>query len=355
MENDENKTNELGKERAKRFYEKNKAIINENRRLKRLEQKTGEPLANQSSIPTDTSAKTTNDILLEKLNSLDLKPHTKKKYLGDFKRLTTITDNEPIVKLIKNADALINKIKDCEYASNTKKGIIQVVLYMITQFQIKVNRNAMNAMIQYFELTKEHSTKETEEKKENIVIPTWTEYLEQVKTEFGDTSKMYLIARIYSELSLRDDFVLKIVNKSPKNTDENYLVLNKNNYKIIINHYKTEKKYGKIQVKLSKGLTNLVKAYMDANELKEGDFLLGDKELSSYITYNNKKIGVNGGVSLYRQMTITEELGKKMTDEQRIALAEKLKHSVFIQKNYLRQFKKMEKAEGAVLNENIVI
>jgi hypothetical protein len=355
MEN-EHKPNELANLRAKKFYEKNKAIINENRRLKRLEKKNGEPLVNQSLIPTDADTKTTNDILLEKLNSLDLKLHTKKKYLGDFKRLTTITDNEPIVKLIKNAETLIDKIKNCDYANNTKKGIIQVVLYMITQFNIKVNKNALNAMTQYFELTKENSSKEVEEKKENIVIPTWSEYLEQVKTEFGDTSKMYLIARLYSELSLRDDFVLKIVNKSPKTTDDNYLVLNKSNYKIIINHYKTEKKYGKIQVKLTKSLTNLIKTYMEANGLGENDYLLGDKELSGFITYNNKKLGINGGVSLYRQMSITQELNKKMTDEQRIALAEKMKHSVFIQKNYLRQMKKMDKVDAEnVVDENIVI
>ena len=335
------RTRELARARAKRYYDNNKAKIYEQKRNKYLEKKAvpePSPVIESEEINEITK----NDILFRKLNSLELNPHTKRKYLGDFKRLLAIVNDEPLITCMKDAFSLVEKIKNSDYAENSKKGIIQICLFLITQFSIKINKISLKQLNTYFELTKQNVNKEVDQKRETEIVPTWKEYLDKVKTEFGETSKMYLIARLYQKLTLRDDFVLKIVLKTPKTTDENYLVLNKKNYSIIINQYKTQHKYGAIKVKLTSPLTNLIKSYMELNNLKENDFLLGDKELSSFVLYNNKKINADFGISGFRKMTVTEELSKQMTDEERINLAYEMKHSLLVQRNYLRQLKKNE-------------
>jgi hypothetical protein len=54
----------------------------------------------------------------------------------------------------------------------------------------------------------------------------------------------------------------------------------------------------------------------------------------------NKNIGVNGAVSMFRQMKITElSNDPKITNEDMIELAGKMKHSPLIQLTYLRNLK----------------
>jgi hypothetical protein len=54
--------------------------------------------------------------------------------------------------------------------------------------------------------------------------------------------------------------------------------------------------------------------------------------------YHTSKAGINGGINLYRHMTITEELSKIKDVSERQALADKMRHSVFTQSKYMRQF-----------------
>ena len=345
--------------RAEKHYAENKLKINEIRRnkylLKQEQTKKEEPQVEEpveeNELDDDITSKTgitKNDILKHKLTDLQMNPNTKKKYLQDLNRLLVAVNNEDIIKNMKKANELIAKIKATEYANNTKLGMVQICLFMITNFNIVVNKKSIQILTNYFNIVKYEAVNVVANKQETEEVLTWKEYIDKVKNEFGENSKMYLIANLYKELTLRDDFTLKILNKKPKTADENYIILNKNNYTIIINQYKTQAKYGAITVKLTKGLTVLINRYITEQNLNEGDYLLGDKELSGYILYNNHKIGVNGGVCLYRRMTVSEELNnQKITPEQRVKLAEKMKHTVFIQRDYLRQMKKstFEKVE----------
>jgi integrase len=125
------------------------------------------------------------------------------------------------------------------------------------------------------------------------------------------------------------------VQQKPKDTSANYLVLTKNNYSIVINNYKTKEKYGQIHIKLTKPLTRLIEDYMKLNNLNVGDYLFGSGKLSTYITAQNKKAGINGGINMFRHMKISHELAQIGEDE-RQALADKMKHSLFVQQRYLR-------------------
>ena len=171
------------------------------------------------------------------------------------------------------------------------------------------------------------------------------DYINLVKEKFGEKSKMYMIAKLYNELTLRDDFTLKIVNSGRDlSTDLNYVVIPQRRgirlntkLRIIINHYKTSEKYGQIDAELSVALSNLIREYATQNNLKEGDFLFGEKELSNYVSSHNKQMGVKGSITLFRQMKISDEVNKQTDAKKRVDLADKLKHSPVVQLRYLRQ------------------
>ena len=283
---------------------------------------------------------TPNDILMQKLQKLDLNAYTMKKYVGDLRRVFALISNKDLLPEIRNMEVL-ESIKDSTYATNTKQGLVQILLFMITQFNLSINKKALDATKQYFELLKMNAktqANETANDEENSVL-TFKEYLLRIKDTFGEDSKMFVLSSLYNEATIRDDFALKIVERTPKDTNENYMVDLKTGMILIINTYKTQEAYGQIKVKLSKKLSKQIKAYMLKNNLQSGDYLFGDQKHSDYVRYHNSKIGVEGGISNYRRMKISEELSKNLTDEERIQLAQKMKHSPMIQLTYVRKLK----------------
>lgn len=285
--------------------------------------------------------KSKNDMLIEKLDKLELNPLTKKKYIGDLKRVLGLINNEDLITQIRNMNILKVIKETTQYANNTKQGLVQILLFMITQFNLTINKKALTETKKYFELLKsniktEHTAKANDDA--NSVM-SFTCYIDKVKTTFGEKSKMYVLTKLYDEATLRDDFVLKIVDKTPRDTNENYIVNLKSNMTLIINTYKTQTAYGQIKLKLTKGLSNLIKEYMTLNNLKTGDYLFGENKLSDFVRYNNSKIGVEGGISNFRKMKISEELSKNISEEERITLAEKMKHSPLVQLTYVRKLK----------------
>jgi len=282
-----------------------------------------------------------NDILIEKLDKLDLNPNTKKKYIADLKRLITLNNNMELIPTIRNM-SILKLIKETEqYANNTKLGLVQIILFMITNFNLVVNKKAVAETKKYFELLKSNIQQEHKAivNEETNTIMSFTCYIDKVKTTFGEDSKMYVLTKLYDEATLRDDFVLKIVDKTPKDTNENYIVNLKSNMVLIINTYKTIQAYGQIKLKLTKALSTLIKKYIEKNNLKVGDYLFGENKLSDFVRYNNSKIGADGGISNFRKMKISEELSKGISEEERITLAEKMKHSPLVQLSYVRKLK----------------
>ena len=302
-----------------------------------------DPTIKLIKIPTETDSTATNtknDALISKLEQLELNPYTKKKYMGDLRRVLALISNKDLLTEIRNMEVL-ESIKDSTYSNNTKQGLVQILLFMITQFNLSVNKKALDATKQYFELTKLNAktqANETANDDSNGVLR-FKEYLTRIKNTFGEDSKMFVLSSLYDEATLRDDFALKIVERTPKDTNENYIVDLKTGMTLIINTYKTQEAYGQIKVKLSKKLSNRIKQYMVKNNLQSGDYLFGDNKHSDYVRYNNSKIGVEGGISNYRKMKISEELSKNLTDEYRIQLAQKMKHSPMVQLSYVRKLK----------------
>jgi len=353
VETETDKVREQTRLRVAKFYETNKAAINEKKRIAYLKKKNPQVVIQPEVAvaaappPPPVPNKTKNDILLEQLKSMDLNANTKLKYIADFKRVLAMLNNEDIVANMKKGKELVKKISETEFSTNTKRGLVQICLFMITNFKLVINQKSLKEMKIYFDTLKVVANEENDVKVENEIIPTWMCLLESLKIKFGANSKIYVLASLYKELTLRDDFILKIVSKLPKDETNNYIVLGKTNHTIVINNYKTRLKHGVIKQRLSKKMSQLLSSYITENKLNENDYLFGDSKQSPFIKASLAKVGIEGSSNLFRHMSITEELAKTKTPEERVRLADKMKHSVQVQSKYMRKNEKPVVAPGS--------
>ena len=87
-----------------------------------------------------------------------------------------------------------------------------------------------------------------------------------------------------------------------------------------------------MSIKLSK----ILRTYFEREKLAYDGYLFGDKPLSSFVSKMNKKIGIIGGISLFRPMSVSDLLKTKPTAQARQKLAETMRHSPIVQLRYLR-------------------
>lgn len=272
-------------------------------------------------------------------------PASLKKYKDDLKMFVRITECTDILKCLKNPTKMISQIKNAKqrngnpYAINSIKGVYQLIPFLITHLQLSLPIKTKNAYKKEFSLSKMQSDDYTKEVAETKETMTFKDYLQKVKETLGEKSKLYAIAKFYDEFTLRDNFGLIVVEKLPKQLDnKNYLVKSKNDMKISINEYKTIGSYGAINATLSKGLEKIVRLYMTENNVKLGSYLFGTEKLTQFVSLTNKQIGLSGGVGEYRHMKITDILAgeKKLSNEKKLELSNKMKHSPIVQLKYLR-------------------
>jgi len=271
---------------------------------------------------------------------------TLKKYKEDLNRFVKITGCDDVSECLKKYSLIINDIHNGEknngepYSTNSLKSVYQAILFIIDNFPLPdVNKQPYDKEYNILIL---QSNDENAEKKENEEVLPFKAYLEKAKEKWGENSKIYLIASLYYELTVRDDFQLKMVNSMNDMTDDkvNYLYVPKSgNLKITINTYKTEMKYGVINHTCSKSLSSQIRKYMTDNKLTIGDYLFGSKKLTQFVSSQNPYINIKGGVSLFRNMKVSDELKTITTPEQRLALADKMRHSPVSQLWYLRKQK----------------
>jgi hypothetical protein len=192
-----------------------------------------------------------------------------------------------------------------------------------------------------FKTLKLDSADDNTDKYESSKVLGFKEYLVKIKDHFGADSKQFVMASMYDEVTVRDDFHLKLVSSlKDANADlsEQYLIVPKTGaLTVIINQYKTAKKNGQIKEILSAELSTLVRQYITDTELVFSDYLFGNaKSNSAFVGKMNKEIGVTGSISAFRHMKASKE---GLTNAERVVLADKMKHSPATNKTYARKIK----------------
>jgi hypothetical protein len=339
---------ELNRARQKKHYDAKKEEINAKRRERYLNTLISQQEINLAKKEINENPIFSYNYISNELEEREMNKRSKEKYLDDLRRFVILTNCEDnVITCINNYKKTIPIIHNAAkpdgtpFALNTKKSLFQMVLYIIDNLKLPIKELVKGYYINEFRIMKLDSIDKNAIDQDTIII-SFTDYLQKIKERFGENSKEYLISLLYNEATLRDDFTLKIVSsiKDTKNNDENFIILPpKENLTLIINHYKTREQYGVIKIRLSIGLSRMIRKYIQVENLSMNDYLFGNKNLSTFVQKMNKEIDVNGGINLYRKMKISEMYKKydgNPSAEERINLSNLMVHSPILQTRYLR-------------------
>jgi hypothetical protein len=212
---------------------------------------------------------------------------------------------------------------------------------MVDNLGIKISKNAKDLYKTKFDVVKTMSLDQTKERVATEQVMDYDVYEQKVKVFFGEGSKESLIVSLYKLSGFRDDLVLEIVDKMPKENKKNYVVVPSSktiNTKIILNDYKTDKKYQQDIIPVPKEMSKEVRKYMDNKGLEYGDYLLGKSKLSGFIKKFNEKMDLPVKVTInkLRQMRVSKKLQNNPSAEDRVKLSKEMKHSTTTSEKYKR-------------------
>ncbi len=376
---------ELNKARARKYYEANKEAIAERRKAKRAEcrQALGKaprsaekapapepaPVAEPAPAPVPAprprikrpkTVKQAQREAEEKAKTLAYENAVKiiassdfpsedsrKMYLHHLKTVKDILACDNLITCFQNAPEVIKALNDAKqkrdptkgYSINSKKSYVQMILKLSDVLGIPLSAETKQDYVDAFDVLKLDSKEQTkarqEEAKESKEEPlTFQKYLPMVAEKYGTDSKEYLIASLYSINGFRDDLQLRLV-RVPDDKGDNQLVVARpgHPYRILLNKYKTDAKYGIKTVTVPSEISKLIRSYITKNKLKIDSFLLGPNKLTGFISKFNREMGLPVSINTYREMLVSPVIGT-MSSVERVQLAKKMGHSPATSEHY---------------------
>lgn len=279
-----------------------------------------------------------------------------KLYITKLKRFKTKDKFD--INIFNNTDAIFTHLDEYPNIS-TRKSILTAIVVAL-QAQPKPNKKLIDTyheqMMSYLnqENTVTFKQEKTKKQKESwLTMDQFVETINKVQQEIKEQKIMkkkeldnceyqllqdYIILRLYHEYPLRNDMASLHVIDDEKKIEENknYLVVGDKEYKIILQQYKTFKRYGKKEYVLDKNLQRLVKKLLKYND---SGYLLLNKNRKGKMTRNNLTLHLNRifmkytgkkiGSSMLRHIQ-SSELNKDM-----ISLVEQQKQSKSVEDKFL--------------------
>jgi hypothetical protein len=215
-------------------------------------------------------------------------------YIGKLKRFKTKDTFD--IKIFNNIDAIFTHLDEYPNIS-TRKSILTAIVVAL-QAQPKPNKKLIEkyqeSMMTYLnqENTVAFKQEKTDKQKDKwIEMNDFVETINKAQEEIKELQD-YIILRLYHEYPLRNDMAsLHVIDDEKKIEDnKNYLVVGDKEYKIILQQYKTAKRYGKKEYVLDNNLKRLVKKLLKHND---SGFLLLNKNRKSKMTRNNLTLHLN--------------------------------------------------------------
>ena len=352
---------EIRREIQARFWEKNKIQLNKKRRDDRLDLKRlrveNNDLKNQIDAaqpprsifirkkrPRDEEPKepeqqqppaheskilTNQDYCIQKIiedkNWIPLNAEGKRNsepvQCGGIKMFFHLTQSQDMNKSLQNYSKIEKIIREGkmkndqnEYSLNSRRIIVQTIVYASDHIPgIVLNSDLKHKYTTLNELYMIMSKDFTEEKKlaESFSVMPLDIYLKKIMDKFGKESKEYLIVKMYSQVTARDNFHLYIVDRLAKASDKemNYLVVPRSGYcTIILNKYKTAFRYKQYKKVIDNELTMLLRNYIKTNNIDYDHYLFTEQLLGPFIKKMNKEIGVQGSINSIRHIVISDML-----------------------------------------------
>lgn len=345
------------RERAKRNYDEKKDTIlaykkdkySETKAIPKEDQKKRgrKPIEKTYSTPSiSKKTKFTEDELINLINTDDAikSEETKKYHSSNIRRFFRTTECEDLSCLKTDYKLVFDRLANANNTFTGESLLPQSIKHTLKSLLLIFNRYAsdyINPKIKEYlqdkisEFTLQ-ATDYYDDKQQTEIYPTFDEYLEKCKSKYGTDSKQYLVAKLYSELAVRDDFGnAPVLDKPLVSTEINYFVLKKNYIYFILNDYKTSAKYSTIKYTFSSSTNRLIRQYMTNNNIQIGDVLF-DGNLSPFVSNMNKELGYGNlkGINIFRHMKISELSGDNYEDK--VKLSKIMGHAVLTQNKYRR-------------------
>lgn len=165
---------------------------------------------------------------------------------------------------------------------STIKCILSAVVWKIRKTDSK-NPHLKEFVNIISSLRKQSEQKERDHKNTHGIIPKWIDILKKRDDELNDGNfKNHLVLSLYTYVPprrIKDYTLLKIANTLSDATDKefNYCIIS--NHILVFNNYKTKKTYGSQFISIPDTLFKIITTYCEANNIKNGDLLLGFKNI----------------------------------------------------------------------------
>jgi integrase len=295
-----------------------------------------------------------------------IKPNSARAYATSLRLLAP--PDATSLDFLLDTKAMIQKLD--KYKHTTRRNYLNAIIVVLKGDE---EQPEVNDAIQIYEKLRDEyndeysqqvgSHQKTDRQKEQWIE--WNDYLDIVhalgkKTdalgtgEWNSREKMiyqdYLIALLYSKYPLRNDFAeVKVITKKTYNNltkaekeQRNYVVKhNSNKYFLVLNEYKTSKKYGEKKIEIDGDVLKPLRKWLRHSG---SDYLLvntkGDPLSSNGITKVLNRIGRAHrgkpfGSSLLRHSYLSHKYAKVDADKEKDA--DIMGHSLQMQSDYVKQ------------------
>lgn len=277
---------------------------------------------------------------------------TKKQYTSAYNVVQKIVQQD-MNYIIRHPKETYDKIKSYEYKEGKKydtKSIKNLLTAILSYYKgedgiIPCDLQQFHQQYLHFfrenkeQITTFYDKNEPTEKQKKGVLQ-WEDVLkvrdELEKNEFG--SRRHLLLSIYTYIPpLRQDFnEIKILNKTPRRSVGNYIVMNTKTNKLILNEYKTSVSYGRFETDIPKPLIKVIKKSLENNPR---EYLFTDlenkpyKDANGFTVFSNrvlKDVFKNDyvSVSMLRHSFISNQDFNTLTEGDKKDLARQMAHSV---------------------------
>jgi hypothetical protein len=248
--------------------------------------------------------------------------------IGEDKNLYDyIKDAAVIADIIDNAKQRSQTTKS--YANTSKIAFINSIIITCKAFGLKEQQGVdFEGLWYYYKFFKIKNYLDKQPVNNTDVVMEYDDYISKIKAHYGLYSVEHLIANLYRDAPLRNNYSnIKISNEPLPN--ENCIVIPEDingTAKLYLTEYKTKSKYGDKIFKLSLYTTRLLKTYINTKKIKD---VLFQGDISGIIKKMSDKVGSKGAVNEIRHMISSSLYWKKNTMD-RNELTHKILKQIYI-------------------------
>ncbi len=292
--------------------------------------------------------KTENLIALIKKSRPNIKDSTIKMYVGNLNKLKNIFESDDY-GFLKDIEKVKEKLSERHFTTqrNYYNSIIILLMAQDKDKKLIEKYNTIRDQLNSKYLENQQNGVISEKQKDSFIsMDELLSFVEKIRVDLNipklkkkdaipEKEKkllmVYVLLSILIENPMRNDLsqMKIIVGKKGYNNlsdtdkkDSNYLVVEKNNAKFILNDYKTSKKYAEKIINISKPLEKIIRMYMRINKLGNGDILfpISRNGISQLLIKTSKKyINKNISTTIIRKIVASHLLKDVKEIEQKLS------------------------------------